>query len=190
MATVRGSREIDARVRVAALAGSAITIALSAPAVASAEQAMPISERTGNLPGAVEPQPVNQQQMEEFWAHPPWKKGVAAAHELTPSAGGIAVTLTCEGGGTCSGSLKLGARLRVRRVRMRAGKRVAGSVVREVVLGTASFSFSYGAPTKVSFVLTHRGKALVAQLSERAHPVRVRLSGSGVAAATFALALA
>ena len=36
--------------------------------------AAPIGSRTVTMPGAVEPQPVNQQIEEEFWAEPPWDK--------------------------------------------------------------------------------------------------------------------
>ena len=37
--------------------------------------AQPTGESTGTLPGAIEPQPVNTQIEEEFWANPPWDQG-------------------------------------------------------------------------------------------------------------------
>src|SRR6476661_2095896 len=71
-----------ARAATAVLLCCALTLAIGA--LAQADQATPVGERTGALPGAIEAAPVNQKAMEEFWAHVDdhRRRGVAA----TPSA--------------------------------------------------------------------------------------------------------
>jgi hypothetical protein len=47
--------------------------------VCNEENAKPISEGGGILPGAIEPAPGNKRLEEEFWANPPWKHSAAAS---------------------------------------------------------------------------------------------------------------
>ncbi len=53
----------------AAAAGVMLMLVLVLAAPAGAEEAKPVGEISQKLPGAIDPQPVNVQLMEEFWAH-------------------------------------------------------------------------------------------------------------------------
>jgi hypothetical protein len=84
-----------------------------------AEQAKPTGEWHGTLPGAIEPLPVNQRAMEEFWAHPPWQQGspkaaapaLPLAGRVTPARGGARVSVRCPGPAACAGTVSLLARV-------------------------------------------------------------------------------
>jgi YD repeat-containing protein len=60
---------------------------------ASLYEAAPVATVTENLPGAVQPLPVNVQEMEDFWAAPPWDQEAAevggGGEPIAVAAGGV-----------------------------------------------------------------------------------------------------
>ena len=81
--------------------------------------------------------------------------------------------LTCTGGGTCTGTLKLTARVR-------HGRRTTN-----VTVGTARFTIAVGKSATIHVRLTGRGRSLVGRAGRRG--LRVKLSGRGVKGRTLVL---
>jgi hypothetical protein len=159
--------------------------------------AQPTGERTGTLPGAIEPLPVNKKLEEEFWAHPPWDRGPTSAAS-TPALGvavavGTAavkrasaeISLHCTGAGACRGVLALLETVTAKKVVKRTGRRVRLKQVRNILIGTAGFSLAAAASETLSVHLTRIGQELIRTAGKKM--LRVTLTGTGIKSGVLVL---
>jgi hypothetical protein len=159
--------------------------------------AQPTGERTVTMPGAIEPLPVNKKLEEEFWAHPPWDRGTTSAPSTPPLGVAVAVntaavkgasaeiSLHCTGAGACRGVLALVETLTVKNVVERDGKRVRLKELRNILIGTAAFSFPAAASETLSVQLTRIGQELIRTAGKKM--LKVKLTGSGIKSGALVL---
>ncbi len=159
--------------------------------------AQPTGSRTGTMPGAIEPLPVNKTLEEEFWAHPPWDRstisasstrtgGVAVAARAAIVRGpGAEIPLHCTGAGACDGTLALVEKVAEKKFVKRGGKRVLLKQVRNILIGTAGFSLAAKASETLSVHLTRIGEALIRTAGKKT--LKVKLTGSGVKSGALVL---
>lgn len=110
-------------------------------------------------------------------AKPIVKRVAVAAHLAKVKGGKALLRITCSGGVTCSGSLKLVAKQVIKRHHKRH--------VSTVTIGTARFSVAAGKTATVRVHLNAKGKALLRASAQR--KLKVKLAGSGMKASTVLL---
>ncbi len=108
---------------------------------------------------------------------PPPGAGVAAVLAGVVKGGSAQLSLSCQGGGACNGTLELIVRVKVHRHGTTRFKKQA--------IGRATFRIPAGASQKLTISLTALGKALL-KAAGRAG-LRVTASGSGLKSATVSL---
>jgi alpha-tubulin suppressor-like RCC1 family protein len=97
-----------------------------------------------------------------------------AARSATVKGGKALIKLACTGPGACKGSLKLVARVAQRRAAKGHGKHGRRRHVRNIVIGTASFSIAAGKRETVRVKLSAKGRSLVRKAGRRGLHVTVK----------------